>query len=137
MQLGLELNNLRSKVAYDVFKDIIDELHILNKNHMFIGLLDETPDIKPRLPEINRQCWELAFNTAHMDILLKYLAKHTTRNKKYTYAGFKNILFGPDSPFSEERWKHQVEDICYALESRGRITLSKSNTSGRILSIKF
>ena len=134
-QLGLELKGLDSLVAFDVFSAIITELHALNKSSMIVGLLDETPDIMPRLPSINRECWELAFNGAHMDVLLKYLAGR--RKGSYSYAGFKKLLFGPGSPFSQERWGQQADDICYALESRGRVTITKDAETGGIRMVRF
>ena len=136
-QLGLELKGLGSLVAFDVFGSIITELHALNNSSILVGLLDETPDVKPRLPNINRACWELAFNGAHMDVLLKYLDKHTGDRKVYSYAGFKKLLFGPESPFSQERWGQQADDICYALESRGRVKIIKNAETGGISTVRF
>lgn len=136
-QLGLELKGPDSRVAFDVFGLIITELHALNQSSMIVGLLDETPDIKPRIPSINRECWELAFNGAHMDVLLKHLAKHAGGRKSYNYTDFKKLLFGPESPFSQERWGQQADDICYALESRGRVTLTKARDTGGISTVRL
>lgn len=130
-QLGLELK-CKSRRAYDIFVELVGELHVLNKDSLLVGLMDETAQIAPRVPDVNRQCWELVFHNEYLNIMMKHINKHTTR-KTYSVSAFKALMFGNKSPFSRERWNHQVDDICYALESKNKVNLSISN--GKITKI--
>lgn len=121
-QLGLELN-CKSRVARDIFVTLVAELHTLNKDSLLISLMDETAQVAPRVPDINRQCWELVFHNEYLNTLMKHINTHKTR-KIYTLLAFKELIFGNKSPFSPERWGHQVDDICYALETKNKVTLT-------------
>lgn len=123
-QLGLELK-CKSQLARDVFITLIGELHEINKDSLLVGLMDETPHIAPRLPDVNRQCWELVFHNEYLNTLLKHINKNATR-KIYSITDFKELIFGNKSPFSAERWGHQLGDICYALETKNKVKLAVS-----------
>jgi hypothetical protein len=124
-QLGLTLD-CKSRIARDIFVALVAELHELNKDSLLVGLMDETAQIAPRVPDVNRQCWELVFHNEYLNTLMKHINTHSTR-KIYTLSAFKELIFGNMSPFSQERWRHQVDDICYALESKNKVKLSISN----------
>ena len=124
-QLGLTLD-CKSRVARDIFVALVTELHELNKDSLLVGLMDETPQVAPRVPDVNRQCWELVFHREYINTLMKHINTHATR-KIYTFPAFKELIFGNKSPFSQERWGHQVDDICYALESKNKVKLTKLN----------
>lgn len=124
-QLGLELN-CKSRNARDIFIALVAELHAINKDSLLVGLMDETAQIAPRVPDVNRQCWELVFHNEYLNTLMKHINTHASR-KIYTLSAFKELIFGNKSPFSQERWGHQVDDICYALESKNKVKLTKLN----------
>jgi hypothetical protein len=63
---------------------------------------------------------------------MKHIQKHKTK-KAYSLSGFKDLIFGNKSPFSHERWGHQVDDICYALENKNRVKLTV--VDGRITKV--
>ena len=124
-QLGLTLD-CKSRRAHDMFVTLVAELHTLNKDSLLVGLMDETAQIAPRVPDVNRQCWELVFHNEYLNTLMKHINTHALR-KIYTPTAFKELIFGNKSPFSPERWGHQVDDICYALESKNKVKLTMSD----------
>jgi hypothetical protein len=130
-QLGLELKckSLRSR---DIFVAVVEELHAVNKDSILVGLMDETPQVAPRIPDVNRQCWELVFHNEYLNVLMKHIQKQKTK-KSYSLSGFKELIFGNKSPFSTERWGHQVDDICYALETKNKVKLTV--VDGRITKV--
>ena len=121
-QLGLTLD-CKSRRARDVFVTLVDELHTLNKDSLLVGLMDETAQIPPRIPDVNRQCWELVFHNEYLNVMMKHINIHATR-KVYSILAFKELIFGNKSPFSPERWRHQLDDICYALETKNKVKLT-------------
>lgn len=124
-QLGLALD-CKSRRAQDIFVALITELHTLNKDSLLVELMDETPQIAPRVPDVNRQCWELVFHNEYLNVMMKHIKTNATR-KVYTLSTFRELIFGNKSPFSPERWGHQVNDICYALESKNKVKLTVNN----------
>lgn len=131
-------------IALNVFKCLMDELHELNKDGVIVKLMDETPDVKPRIPEINRLCWELSFNQKAYTKVMKQLlnAKKSgihNGKKTITLNKFKAMLFSNTdlSPrlLKRKDWIHQLNDLCYALEAKNKIMLILSN--GYIKKIKL
>jgi hypothetical protein len=138
-QLGLPKPNSNIQMslkAQDVLNYIITELHAANYKSQIVQLLDESPDILPRMPAINRECWELSFTTAgYMNVLIDWL-KNNIAKRNYTRGTFEDLLFNKMSPFSKCRWGHQFNSICYALETNGYVKLTLSKT-GDITHIKL
>ena len=124
-QLGLTLD-CKSRRAHDIFVTLVAELHTLNKDSLLVGLMDETAQIAPRVPDVNRQCWELVFHNEYLNTLVKHINTHASR-KVYSLTAFKELIFSNKSPFSPERWGHQVDDICHALESKNKVKLTISD----------
>jgi len=133
-----------SKIALTVFKCLMEELYELNKSSTIVKLMDETPEIPPRVPEINKLCWELSFNQKYYKQVMTRLkkAKNNGLNKgfkKVKCKVFKSMLFSPingeKSILRMGAWRTQFDDLCYALESKNKILLEIQN--GKIAKIKL
>ena len=134
-ELGLKIvlkdNNF---IAYNVFKLIVKELYDLNHEHEIIRLMDETAHIEPKLPEINKLCWNLSFNQKYYKKIIKDIKKNRDKlklNKKnFTLNEFKKLINR-----SNYTWKHQMTDLLYALQSKNKVELAVEN--GFIKKIKL
>ena len=129
--LGLPINlkenayegRMDSKLAFDVLKQIVHELFELNKDSLINQLMNENPHIEPSVPSINKLCWENEFKhrlQTNINEFLKDLKKKYTR--EITFNMFKRTLF-KNSNFPESKWRDDVEDILYMLESDGKVKL--------------
>lgn len=126
-----------SNMALNVLKNIVNELWEVNKDSMVVTLMDETGETKPNVPSINKDCWELNFNIRHYNNVMKQLRKSKKEGIGSVYVsicGFKKMLFNGDN-FKKVEWKHQIEDILYALQSKGRVELKI--VAGNINKIKL
>ena len=134
-ELGLKIvlkdNNF---IAYDVFKIIVKELYDLNHEHEIIRLMDENAHIEPKLPEINKLCWNLSFNQKYYQKIIKDIKKNRDKlklNKKnFNLNEFKKLVDG-----SNNIWIHQMTDLLYALQSKNKVELAVEN--GFIKKIKL
>jgi hypothetical protein len=148
-QFGLKLNINEqpwnsNKNALSVFKCLVAELYELNKSSTIVKIMDETPEIQPRIPEINKLCWELSFNQKYYKTVMKQLkiAKNANIHKGYKKVKpllFKKMLFnsidGVKSLLKRKQWHAQFEDLCYALENKNKILLELKH--GKIFKIKL
>lgn len=136
-QLGLKIN-INEKpwngnmTSTEVFKCIISELHELNKDGIIVSLMDETPEVAPKIPAINRMCYELSFNQKFFKLVMRQLRNaklaHINEGRKtVSTMRFKKMLFGKIgdkvSLLKRGAWQHQFDDLCYALESKGKVEL--------------
>jgi hypothetical protein len=133
-----------SKIALDVFKCLVAELYDVNKSSTIVKIMDETPEVAPRVPEINKLCWELSFNQKYFKTVMSRLrrAKKAGLNKGFKrmkVSLFKKMLFSPidgiPSVLRRGAWRTQFEDLCYALESKNKVMLDVNN--GHIEKVKI
>ena len=124
-------------MALNVLKCLVEELWEVNKDSMVVTLMDETNDIKPKVPSINKDCWELNFNIRHYNNVMKELRKSKTNGIGGVFVSvseFKKMMFN-DSNFKRTEWSHQIEDVLYALQNKGKIKLQL--VGGNISRIKL
>ncbi len=141
--LGVDLRPVvsESRLAWDLLVGVVDELHRLNQSSHLVRLLDETPDVKPRVPQINRQCWELSFNQKYfhdiMTVINEDLVGAGGLNKGTWYPVDKvaGSLYGVLNKSSPGEWKGQIDDLLYALQAKRRLALKVRN--GKIRKIKI
>lgn len=124
--LNLKINT-KSKIAYDVLKEINEELFIKHKNGDWTYLmLDKEYDTAPKLPQINRQSWETAYmlKLNRSNILMNKfnnMVRNIPKNKELTVEEFKNIFF---KYFDKKLWHKDVIDIIYFLETFNFISIN-------------
>jgi hypothetical protein len=96
--------------------------------------MDETPHIKPRIPEINRLCWELSFNKKFLKKIINEIKENREKlnitKTNLTLFEFKKLVNGSNSI-----WKHQMTDLLFALQSKHKVNLKLNNA--RIEKIKL
>lgn len=142
--LGLKLNGCDSKVAHDVFRMVVAEMHQEVHNHVLVGLMDETPEVAPRIPDFNRICWEISFRQKGFQRMLmarlrRVVGKHT---RHLSLSQFKKAALSsePEYPnvnnvLNNKRFGHQVDDIIHTLESAGYLKVTKTTPSGKITNV--
>ena len=146
-QLGLKINYNKfndasgignnSNMALNVLKCIVDELWEVNKDNMIVTLMDESGDTKPNVPSINKDCWELNFNIRHYNNVMKQLRKSKKEGISGVFVnlnGFKRMMFNGNN-FKKAEWNHQIEDVLYALQNKGKVELK--TVEGNISKIKL
>ena len=129
--LGLPINT-NSVLAYDIFKQIVKELYAINKDSYINKLMNEHTEIEPKVPEINRMCWELAFTQKYNIQMINLMKKHFHDKQKVTIKQFSKML-KTDSTLDFEYWNTNINDLLYALESKEHVLLEVFN--GQIQSI--
>lgn len=117
--LGLSIET-DSKIAHDVFSAIVKELHQKNKDGMITRLMVEDPQVEPTVPNINRICWEISYNSKFNREMREHIDKFYRKNQKVYPDKFKKNLY---KDFMRRKWKKSVEDLMYALESNGQVSL--------------
>lgn len=134
--LGLQINTT-SKIAWIVFKIIVKELHELNKNGLFVKLMIENPDTEPNVPQINRNCWELALKSSnHYEAIKRFLQdKYKNRKSVLPIKQFKKEFF---NVFSSKIWNQgtTLEDVLYCMKSNNIIDLIHKGDNIIAISIK-
>lgn len=142
---GLNMAGDNSTHARDILIRVMAEMHKLVSNSALVGILDETPDVGPRIPDFNRMCWAMSFRQkGYQRILVGKLRRVLgKRARKLTLAEFANAAFKREDKYphvnsilNRKRFGHQIEDMVYALESSKHISIEHSNT-GKITSIKL
>lgn len=138
--LGLKIDLDFTGNTYELLCLVIDKLFLFNKNSVIVNLLDETPYLKPEIPQINRLCWEMVYkkklNKRITDIIEKI--KHDLSiNKNINYVikvdKFFNLLINYsklmkyDNIINKQRIGHQKYDIIYALENLKQLKIIKNN----------
>lgn len=116
-----------SMLAYDVFCQVVDELFEMNKDSFFNQLMNEKPDVKPKIPSINRTCWENECDLKWMEQLmelLKLIKKEkgiTSRNTKINKNVFQKYVY--EQLGNKESWKYDIDNLLYMLESNKKVRL--------------
>jgi hypothetical protein len=135
-----------SIIAYDVFKEICDELHYKNYNGLWTKLFytdkyiytkEEIDTIKLNTPKINQYSWFMSFflKMNHKPLLLErfnVLINSFTLNKEfdvYVFEMMVNSVLGPS-------YRDNYDDILYCLEFLSLIKLKK-NKNGTLKSYIF
>jgi len=120
--LGLPIKT-KSVLAYDIFKQIVKELYDINKDSYINKLMNEHPDVAPKVPEINRMCWELAFTQKYNIQMINLMKKHFHNKQKVSIAEFSEIL-KKDKTIDSEYWINNINDLLYALETKNHVVLN-------------
>jgi hypothetical protein len=129
------LGNGETMTAFDLLKKVVRLLHKYNSNSDIVKTMDETPNQAPKLPEINRQCWELSYKSKIGDDIKKAVNK-MAKGKWMYLEEFKQLLFRHgNGKVSEKHIGHQIEDILYAMQSLNQAELKLA--SGSIKQIKL
>lgn len=141
--LGIDLRPIvrESRLAWDLLVGLVDELHIQNESSHLVRLLDETPDVKPRVPQINRQCWELSFNQKYYQEILRVLRDNIvgtdglSKSVWYPVDKVAGTLYGVLNRSSPGEWSGQIDDLLYALQAKRRLELMVRN--GKIMKVRI
>uniref|UniRef100_A0A6C0EYN4 Uncharacterized protein n=1 Tax=viral metagenome TaxID=1070528 RepID=A0A6C0EYN4_9ZZZZ len=131
--LGLPINS-NSTIAYDIFKQIVHELFEINKNEFINKIMNEHPEIEPVVPEINRMCWEMGFTRKFGIQVINFLKHSFHNNEELTVEEFKK-KFKESGALEYSNWENEMNDLLYALETKGYVHLETFN--GKIKSIKI
>jgi hypothetical protein len=131
--LGLVINT-NSTLAYDVFKTIVSELYTANKDEFINKIMNEHPEIEPKVPEINRMCWELAFTQKFNTQVLAFLKRNFRDGEEITMNEFKQML-KKDGVLEYKTWETDLNDLLYALETHNHVSLE--TIKGKIGKIKI
>ena len=131
--LGLPIN-INSTLAYDIFKQIVHELFEINKNEFINKIMNEHPEIEPVVPEINRMCWEMGFTRKFGIQVINFLKSNFHNNDELTVEQFKK-KFKKSGVLEYSNWENDMNDLLYALETKGYVVLETSN--GKIKTIKI
>jgi hypothetical protein len=129
--LGLPINTT-SVLAYDIFKQIVKELYDINKDSYINKIMNENPEIEPKVPELNRMCWELAFTQKYNIQMINLMKKNFYNEQKVTIKEFSKML-KTDTTLDFEYWNDNINDLLYALETNNHVNLEVFN--GKIQSI--
>lgn len=142
--LGLKLDSSSSLVAQDVFNMVTHEMHEAVKDSVLVGLMDETPDVAPRIPDFNRICWEISFRQKGfqkmaLGKLRRVLGK---RSRKLMVSEFKKAILGPEKDHEDvnrvlnyKRFGHQIDDMIHVLETSRYVNVTKIDKHGKIREI--
>lgn len=120
--LGLPIKT-KSVLAYDIFKQIVKELYDNNKDSYINKLMNEHPEIEPKVPELNRMCWELAFTQKYNIQMINLMKKHFNNKQKVSISEFSEIL-KKDKTIDSEYWINNINDLLYALETKNHVVLN-------------
>ena len=131
--LGLPIHTM-STLAYDVLKQIVKELFEINKDSFINKIMNENIEKEPVVPEINRMCWDMAF-TQHFNIKVINFLKRSFHNKQDVSITDFTKMLKDDGVLDFQNWKHDLNDLLYALETHNHVQLSMFN--GKIKSIKI
>jgi hypothetical protein len=122
-----------STLAMDVLRTIVHELFMVNKDSFINHIMNEHPEIEPKLPEINRECWELSFMKNYNIKILNILKRHFYVGEEMTMNQFiKRLREIPE--FEMSRWENDMNDVLYALEKNNHVQLEVIN--GKIKNVK-
>ena len=131
--LGLVIN-VNSVLAYDIFKTIVEELYTVNKDAFINKIMNEHPEIEPKVPEINRMCWELAFTQKFNGLVLGFLKRNFRNGEEVAMNEFKKLLKS-DGIQEYKTWEKDLNDLLYALETNNHVSLE--TFQGKISKIKI
>ena len=133
--LGLKISIKKHYLAYNLLEEVINQLFKLNKSSKIVKLMDETPHIKPKLPDINRKCWEFEFNKTLLDNMKKLL-KNIPKRKWIYSIEFRQHILKYSSNLEDKKIKKMLlssinsnyDDVLYALESNDLVELDVKKT---------
>ena len=128
--LGLKLECDSYRIN-DVYSTLVKELYQLNKDSEICHMMMENPEVEPKIPEINRYCWELSFNNKFEEPISKFLKDEIPKNKYLSLVEFKKAFF---DKFEEYLWRDNIEDLLYALETKRKVVLITEK--GKIKKVK-
>jgi len=136
--LGLKIKT-KSIRAYEVFKEINNELFQKNKHGDWTYLMLEPESLKsaPTLPKINQRSWEMGFlikMNRNKNILQSWniILRSIQQYKTFTLEEFDDMYF---RAFSRKNWSSNLEDVIYFLEDKGYLSV-EHNPIGEIISFK-
>lgn len=136
--LGLKMKLLGANEkmnAFDLLEKVVRLLHKYNSNSDIVATMDETPKIAPKLPQINRRCWELSYKSK-LNADMKTVLDELPHDKWLYYAEFRQLLFRHGKgQITEKRIGHQIDDILYAMEALKQVELKI--VSGSIKQVKL
>jgi len=128
--LGLKLKAPSNRMDH-VYSTMIKELHELNHQSYMCNLLMEDPKKEPKMPSINRYCWELSFNKKFQKPVTDFLKGAYRKGQSVSLSQFKRDFF---KTFEEYLWREDVEDLLYALETSHKVSLETEG--GKIRKVK-
>jgi len=123
--LGLPIHT-SSVLAYDILKQIVKELFEINKDAYINKLMNEHPDIEPVVPSINRMCWEMAFTQKYNTKVVNFLKRTFHNEQKVSLVEFGKMMKN-DSEMDYDKWKNDINDLLYALETHHHVQLDIFN----------
>lgn len=124
--LGLSLTPTSHR-GIDVLNEVNERLFQNNKNGDWSFLmLEKSYKEAPKIPNINRQSWDLAFlvRLNREDNLLNkfnHFMYSLPQNEKISFNKFEKLFF---KKFDKKLWKDNSEDIAYLLETHHCATLT-------------
>ena len=123
--LGLPIHTT-STLAYDILKQIVKELFEINKDSFINKLMNEHTNIEPTVPEINRICWDMAFTQQFNIKVINFLKRSFHNKQEISITDFTRML-KDDGALEFENWKHDLNDLLYALETHNHVQLTIFN----------
>lgn len=121
--LGLPIQT-DSLLAFDILTTIVAELHRVNRDSLINRVMNEQPDIEPKLPEINRQCWEMPFVKNYQRKLLNIMRRVFYPKERVTVAEFGKRLEASMGSAEWSKWRGDINDVLYALENYNHVKLT-------------
>lgn len=131
--LGLPIHTM-STLAYDVLKQIVKELFEINKDSFINKIMNEHTDIEPTVPEINRICWDMAFTQQFNGKVINFLKRSFHNKQEVSITDFTRML-KEDGVLEFENWKHDLNDLLYALETHNHVQLTIFNSKIKSITI--
>ena len=134
--LKMKLLGVNEKMnTFELLEKVVRLLHKYNSNSDIVATMDETPKIAPKLPQINRRCWELSYKSK-LNANMKTVLEELPHGKWLYYAEFRQLLFRHGKgQITEKRIGHQIDDILYAMEALKQVELKI--VSGSIKQVKL
>ena len=129
--LGLELK-VESLRLDHVYSSLVKELYQLNHSSQLCKMMMNNPEIEPKVPSINRYCWELSFNKEFNKPIIDFIKNTYKTNSTHTLQQFKTDFF---KVFEEYLWRDNIEDLLYALETNKKVLLKIQK--GKIQTVKI
>jgi hypothetical protein len=130
--LDLELN-IKDGNAFDVLKELVNELFEKHKNGLYPTLMMEKKYKEPPiLPGVNRFAWQISFNKKYGNQFLALLKKHIKKGENMNRNEFEKIFY---KSFPKKKWNEDFEDVLYTFEARPYKMLTFEKTNGKISKI--